>query len=292
MREGNNYTGYELTNITPFTLVRSIPHFEKQLSACMSSASGFVYSGVIAAARNPSEGYLFAMGGSAQVEIVAFDAGMHFIAQAPAGFVPEMLVDLNGDGRLDVIGTTYVVSHRRVIAVALATGAADFQSPVLYGASGDLDDISAVAVADLNDDNKPDIIAVSGSLVPHRISILFGNGDGTFQKEKAAIPINSRVDGLAAADLNGDGHQDLVFVLNDPTGKGAFAYVALGVGDGRFQTAVGYPVVSTGPVAIGDINGDRIPDIVASGSPYGSVMAVEASGTAGTSGRNHPDVRS
>src|SRR5438132_1144423 len=93
------------------------------------------------------------------------------------------------------------------------------------------------------------------------VSVLVGNGDGTFRAAPCYPPGGSSV---AVADFNGDGIPDLA-VANiggqvDPLGS---LSILLGNGDGTFQArksyaAGGNPFV----VAVGDFNGDGIPDLV------------------------------
>jgi hypothetical protein len=80
---------------------------------------------------------------------------------------------------------------------------------------------------DFNGDGKLDLAVSDASA--NMVSILLGNGDGTFQAHydyrAAAMPY-----GLATGDFNGDGHLDLA-VVNDASNT---VSVLLGNGDGTF----------------------------------------------------------
>ena len=63
------------------------------------------------------------------------------------------------------------------------------------------------AAADINGDGKIDLV-VSNSQ-PKTISILLGNGDGSFQAP-IATPMPQKGDHLTVADVNGDGKPDIL----------------------------------------------------------------------------------
>ena len=107
------------------------------------------------------------------------------------------------------------------------------------------------------------------------VTILLGNGDGTFQS--AGIPdpgprsqtyTYSRPTSISVGDLNGDGVADL-FV---PTLYDGIV-VLLGNGDGTFAVAGGTPAVpSSAPGVLADFNGDGIPDLAVAGNSSGMVV--------------------
>jgi hypothetical protein len=104
--------------------------------------------------------------------------------------------------------------------------------------------------ADFNEDGKLDLAATNDG--NDTVSILLGNGDGTFQGH-VDYATGSTPFPIAAGDLNGDGKLDLV-VGN--AGANTFS-VLLGNGDGTFQTHVDYPTIpDPQSVVLADFNGD------------------------------------
>jgi hypothetical protein len=69
------------------------------------------------------------------------------------------------------------------------------------------------------------------------VSVLLGNGDGTFQKASHFF-VGSPF-ALATGDFNGDGLQDLAVVSSGGTGNGALA-IFLGDGKGGFKPFSSY----------------------------------------------------
>jgi hypothetical protein len=114
---------------------------------------------------------------------------------------------------------------------------------------------TAVAVADFDNDGKLDLVVSNNS--SNSVSVLLGNGDGTF-RPAADYAVGTSPQGLTTGDLNGDGKVDVVVVNN---GNDTLS-VLLGTGDGTFQPKVDYPVGHRPQMTvIGDLNGDGKPDL-------------------------------
>src|SRR5262249_25346161 len=97
-----------------------------------------------------------------------------------------------------------------------------------------------------------------------------GNGDGTFSTNPSSYGVGDVPYGIAVADLNGDGHLDVVtsgVFVNPQAHYGAVAgnltSVLFGDGQGHFGPAKVYRGgLSAFSAAIGDFNGDGHPDVV------------------------------
>jgi hypothetical protein len=133
--------------------------------------------------------------------------------------------------------------------------------------------------ADFNGDGKPDVVTTD--LDSNAVTILLGDGKGGFTEATGSpFPAGFAPWAVAIGDINGDGKLDLAILpyapdVRDPKDVGVT--VLLGDGKGGFAKMRGSPFSLAGcegpdRVAIGDVNGDGLADIIASCAQNHRVM--------------------
>ncbi len=161
-----------------------------------------------------------------------FNLGVNYSLGAIAA-VSIASADFNGDGYSDiVVADAGNSTNPGGVIVLLNNQDGTFGSPISSAAGTNP---NAVVAADFNGDLKQDV-AVTNQ-VGATVSVLLGNGDGTFTLKSSSCIGSTLCKGVptsvAAADLNGDGKIDLAVAnYND-----ASVSVLLGNGDGTFRAA-------------------------------------------------------
>ncbi len=183
--------------------------------------------------------------------LLSFNSAMSF----PTGSEPASVAvgDFNDDGKLDIVTANW----GSTVSVLLGNGNGTFQTAVQYSTGTNTNPVS-VAVGDFNGGGKLGIVTANGDR--NTVSVLLGNGNGTFQPAvQYSTGTNTHPVSVAVGDLTGDGEPDLVTAnwgANDVS-------VLMGNGDGTFEPAVPY---TTGrwpsSVAVGDLTGDGDLDLV------------------------------
>src|ERR1019366_4461700 len=166
------------------------------------------------------------------------------------------LADLNGDGKLDI---TVVNSADNNVQVLLGRGDGTFfVGTYRVGASP-----SGITSGDFNRDGIPDLAVANGDA---SITILLGDGHGGFKALNSfpGCDATNLPGKILAADVNGDGTDDLALVCNQTYGAD-FVNVFLGNGDGTWREgytlSVDYPILD---ILGADVNGDGILELVVS----------------------------
>jgi hypothetical protein len=187
----------------------------------------------------------------------------------PVGSDPVSIAigDFNGDGVPDlaVANQEGFGSASGSVSVLIGKGDGTFRPEVEYlPISGHTE---SVAVGDFNGDGKLDIAVVqqegNDNSLTGRLTLLLGNGDGTFREGKTYVTGNSGST-VAVGDLNGDGKLDLVVTSSVGT------LVFLGDGDGTFKTS-GVFYSGKESVLLVDLNHDGKLDLAATNEIAGTI---------------------
>jgi FG-GAP-like repeat len=171
--------------------------------------------------------------------------------------------DIDGDGDQDIVVVAEGSSlTNTVIDLYLNNGAGRFTHVTATGGHG----AQRVALADLNGDTRLDL-AITNYSSQKTVSVLLGNGNGTFQPE-TLYTAGANTTGIVATDLDGDGVLDLAVGWYDNIFLKSYVALLVNDGTGHFTvsknvllTNIGSPVV-----AAADYNGDGLQDLAAAGS--------------------------
>ena len=218
------------------------------------------------------------------------DGGFQPPRQFAAGRNPSSVAvgDFNGDGSLDLAvadrGDIFTGAGAGV-SILLGNGDGSFQAPHTYAAGRDP---WSVVVGDFVGNGVLDLAVADNATYEGTpgVSVLLGNGDGTFQ---AAHLFAAGVSpfGLAVGDFNNDGMLDLAVAGHGGT------RVLLGNGDGSFQSPnFAYVTGYSTTAAIGDFNGDGLPGLAVSGASSVVILANDSiwnGGRAAAGGGRSPE---
>jgi uncharacterized repeat protein (TIGR01451 family) len=186
------------------------------------------------------------------------------------GHSPKSIVmgDFNGDGKGDLAVANSVDG---TVSILLGNGDGTFQSAMNFGAGLAP---NAIVVGDFNGDDLLDVAVANQDQAGYagKVSVLLGNGDGTFGAG-VSYDAGGSANALVVADFNGDKKLDLAVANTLPGEYTCVPFVPfcghpngnvsifLGNGDGTFQTPLLAFDASVSSLAVGDLNGDGKPDL-------------------------------
>jgi len=178
------------------------------------------------------------------------------------------LADFNGDGLADLLEPSYTDCSSGTckpgygLYLALNNGSGGFEAAQQLNVFGTqtpaYSDPWYITIGDFNGDGKLDIAALHGSGL---MSILYGNGNGTFAAPVISNLAAGTYTSIVEADFDGNGTQDLaalsqngqlVMLFNDGKGNFTSQTVALDTPSAAYETNT---------LTVGDFNGDGRPDL-------------------------------
>ena len=206
-----------------------------------------------------------------------FGSSLEFETGAPTQWVG--IADLNGDGRKDVIATTW-----DGVSVLPGNGDGTLGWYQVFATRSRAP--HGLAIADLNRDGRPDVVVADTGTYPavdSTLSVLLGNDNGSFAARTEVLAGPGPVS-FAIGDVNRDGKPDLVVVDRASPDDSSIVSVMPGNGDGTFgrRTRV-IAGAKLGELVIADVDRDGALDLVmgsySEGSDAATVLLGNGDGT-------------
>ena len=183
--------------------------------------------------------------------------------------------DFTGDGNVDLAFTN---SANNTVVILQGDGNGDFSNPTSFPVSPEA---SGVAVGDFTGDGKLDLAVSDASVIAGKnvgsVSILLGNGNGTFQAQQT-FAASGTLTSVAVGDFNGDGKLDVL--TSSDSGFGGFVGLLLGNGNGSFSSPTFYLTGNGGnststfnSIAVGNFDNNGDTDVAAV-NPFSGTISV------------------
>ena len=216
--------------------------------------------------------YFFADFGAG--ELSTLDLATKAVSPFATGLSYPVGLDTGSDGAIYILsrgaGAANATGEGLGRVLKIQANAALFGPPTGFAAGTNA---HGVTHADLNGDGKLDLaVANAGS---NSVSVLFGNGDGTF-KPAVNYAVGVEPKAVMAADLNGDHKIDLA-ACSQSDGK---VSILINNGDGTYKSAVSYAgTTGSHELALADLDGDLDIDIAVCGWGQSAVRVLFNNGS-------------
>ena len=180
------------------------------------------------------------------------------------------IVDLDHDGHADIL-TANTMSN--TVSVLRGIGDGTFEPAISYPT----DEVPQyLATADIDDDSRLDVVVTGGRGTVWGLSVLLQQPDGSLATS-AFYPATRFVSRFAIADLDGDHHLDIVATTGEITHSTVDIF--RGNGSGTFGAPVPLDVgAGTNLIALPDLSGDGVPDLVVSNTGRNTVTVATGVG--------------
>ncbi|HMJ48838.1 MAG TPA: T9SS type A sorting domain-containing protein, partial [Ferruginibacter sp.] len=239
----------------------------------------FIQSGSIAVMRNTST--------PGSISAASFAAKLNFTPAFSGAYVVA-IGDLDGDGKPELVSANSTANTISIVRNTSTPGILSFAPKVDFATGGTP---SSITIGHVDGDGKPDLLVANAAVGVNSISVLRNiSTPGT-------IAISPKVDfttgtgprSVAIADVDGDGKPDMV-VANSSTAVPASTTLSVlrntsttGIDASSFAPKADF-IAGTGPryVALGDLDGDGKPDIVAANINSNTISVLRNNSTPGS----------
>jgi hypothetical protein len=200
--------------------------------------------------------------------------------------------DLDGDGKQDIVVPNFGNNTISILKNTSSAGTISFDPSISYSAG---DDTYGIAISDLDNDGKPDIVSTNQADATVSVfrNVSIGGLISFVSKIDFATGLQPR--GITISDINGDGKLDLIIANQDGHSISILENTST-LGNISFAAKIDFLTTNGSypeSVSIGDLDGDGKPDIAVANnnSPVGTISIFRnTSSVSNISFDNHIDL--